>query len=243
MKKLILLFSLFSVSNMYAHAECDAAIEYQEVAQKVTNGIFSDQFIMSLITLAKQSQTPVKDFLRSSFALTQLNKEQLTSIKNEVKALCDLYPQATLLGMQYSQEKSKQLKEFLNKEFAQEVAQNKCLVDDCGAYVNTDVVSGQEAVELQEKIDAQLAIFESQFEALPIAIEFRDAQNQLGMAINKCIAILPSIRSCFDKTMEENEEQLQLVGVMLLKSLIAGVSDTVSQAIDECISEEKNVKN
>jgi hypothetical protein len=241
MKKLLLLLSLVSVSNIQAHSECSCddsfdqspSAEQQEAAQKVVKGIFSDQFIKGLVTFARQSQMPIKDLLRSTFAATQLNKEQLEAIKKDVQVVCEVYPKLLVLGMQCQKVKEEQKAQLIQKHFAQELEQNKCFMMYGFLSINPEGLAENEIKALEEKMQAVLVPFEDEFDKSPIALELNALEEQLNASLLKCVTLIPALRDALGQAIQANQEQLKLVGMMMLSALSKGVADTVSQAIDE----------
>lgn len=219
--------------------ESELSDEQIKTAQKVVKGIFSDQFIKSLVTFARQSQIPIKDFLRSTFAATQLNIEQLEAIKKEVQMMCDVYPQLIVLGLQYTKIKEEQRMQLIEKHFAQELAQNKCFMMYGFLSINPEGLTGEEAKSLEEKIQAVLAPFEEEFEKTHIAQELRAVQEKASKSFEKCATVIPALRDSIGDAIQANQEQLKLVGMMLLSSLSKGISNVITQAVDEQIKEIK----
>lgn len=220
-------------------AECDE--EQVKTAQNIIKGVFSEQFARAVMTLAKKSQMPIKDFIRSVLGTMQLNKEQLQMVKEDLQDLCDITTNLLVVGPQWENEKRQKKQQRMNKHFAKEVAQNRCHFVGDFMIVNENVGSEQEKDALQEKINTVDCSFESEFSS-PMQDQMNQWRDQLSQIACKYFALLPALQEALLKTAKENEQQLRAATMMVAASALKGARDTISQAVDERIKEMNVIK-
>jgi len=202
MKKLILFFALASVSNIKAEAVTPLEVqsEQSQVAKNIADGIFSEQFLASLAVLAKQSQAPAKDFLKSSLELSKLSEQQLTELKQNIQTFCEIVLKISLLNKQFETEYEK---------------------------YNIAFEKGLEASREQlESLGEQIHLL----------------NQQMFEIVKKCAKYFEAINVCLQEKFHDFPELLSFLRSFILPVLMQGVSETATQAIDERITELKEIK-
>ena len=234
MKKLafVLLMSVTSFSTSYSHFSdknsSDTAVDVPEV-QKAVDGLFSAQLIDSAIVLAQKSQAPIKDFLRSCIKLSKLSNEQLIALKRDMQRLIQVTQEIDELKKAIDAKSRELFIKLVQQELSQELKQEKCTLSGGMLSVRDPAISIK-----VEKVQSQI---KSELQKDKLYIDYDVLNTEMAALQDKVAHFYGIIQQAVIQKIVDLNGEFTMIRDVLTGALLAGISETAGQAIDECINE------